>query len=863
MLFLRNAYGDIYNNGAITFLNKVNIGGAAVSGYMASLMRHLELFVTVIAMQPDSTISDPDFLALHIGGLFSSAGLGPIGALIFSETPVNFSTVLDTATKLGRQRQHLINFNETDPTLPELERLIMRFLSMEGNLSLAIPHIMGYSLLTYSNYFDPESVANFSSLIRPFTNKTSNGVIEAILSAMELLKNVIDSPNGDPTEIIKSYVTQLQELIMSMYRLRQINQVSLPSGQLSAEQVTDLHLLSKQFFSLLTPEFLQNLTQAGPEKAQNVTIQKFIALLPSEVQEDAARFFQYFRALQREMAQIPAGFDISAKFSEIFTFIDQIMEMMLSANGTVIMTVATPNSLVQAQEYEELSTTVFSLLLARKDAAAVKTSRQILHLIRLLMNTQNISVSDVENALRQSNLTLEELNDFAALAGVANIAELLANTMSVVNLYQCFEPQHNETVPAECVKTLVFRLYQFLLAIPDLQGQATILSLTQQIINTTFTQVLQTTNYSSYPSIQVSETLNSSLQQIKLVLQENDLDTPEIMKEIKVLERVVQLMASTDPLMYLNNVTMQNPTQAQMAYLQIVQWYLNKLENITSNSTLSDLVPQLMYMTQMQVALQLSQTNFSLFVQNQIEHLIRSLSYPIEEEGIRKIGQTAIKILESLMDNIIMNINTVGSEHMLNTTHLNAVESQIRHYLDLLQNWMEHPNVTLLLSNMLQWGNPPYDAISPLTDTEHLLQTMRHFFTDQELVYVSAISSIVQSVKKALVVVQETGHFQSDYFLANIMEAIQTLQTLIPMPPPVLQNIMEIVHGSLRFIFQRNMTFSSSLNTTLIILSRTESLIYQTIPQEVAPYLISVVRLVATYFETIAVSGGPETLNQL
>uniref|UniRef100_A0A3P8W266 ATP binding cassette subfamily A member 12 n=1 Tax=Cynoglossus semilaevis TaxID=244447 RepID=A0A3P8W266_CYNSE len=834
----------------------------SVSGYMASLMRHLELFVTVIAMQPDSTISDPDFLALHIGGLFSSAGLGPIGALIFSETPVNFSTVLDTATKLGRQRQHLINFNETDPTLPELERLIMRFLSMEGNLSLAIPHIMGYSLLTYSNYFDPESVANFSSLIRPFTNKTSNGVIEAILSAMELLKNVIDSPNGDPTEIIKSYVTQLQELIMSMYRLRQINQVSLPSGQLSAEQVTDLHLLSKQFFSLLTPEFLQNLTQAGPEKAQNVTIQKFIALLPSEVQEDAARFFQYFRALQREMAQIPAGFDISAKFSEIFTFIDQIMEMMLSANGTVIMTVATPNSLVQAQEYEELSTTVFSLLLARKDAAAVKTSRQILHLIRLLMNTQNISVSDVENALRQSNLTLEELNDFAALAGVANIAELLANTMSVVNLYQCFEPQHNETVPAECVKTLVFRLYQFLLAIPDLQGQATILSLTQQIINTTFTQVLQT-NYSSYPSIQVSETLNSSLQQIKLVLQENDLDTPEIMKEIKVLERVVQLMASTDPLMYLNNVTMQNPTQAQMAYLQIVQWYLNKLENITSNSTLSDLVPQLMYMTQMQVALQLSQTNFSLFVQNQIEHLIRSLSYPIEEEGIRKIGQTAIKILESLMDNIIMNINTVGSEHMLNTTHLNAVESQIRHYLDLLQNWMEHPNVTLLLSNMLQWGNPPYDAISPLTDTEHLLQTMRHFFTDQELVYVSAISSIVQSVKKALVVVQETGHFQSDYFLANIMEAIQTLQTLIPMPPPVLQNIMEIVHGSLRFIFQRNMTFSSSLNTTLLILSRTESLIYQTIPQEVAPYLISVVRLVATYFETIAVSGGPETLNQL
>ncbi|XP_040913792.1 ATP-binding cassette sub-family A member 12 [Toxotes jaculatrix] len=869
---LQHVYGDIYKHQAASFLKQEIKGGDALSAYLINLMHNLDFFFKTVSTLPDSSISNPEVMLPHLSNLLQSTGLAPMLPLFLSGSPLNVSTVLDVASKLGRLNQHIFTFSETDPTMPELEQLIMTFLSLEGNLTLALPHIMGHSLLTYSEYFHPDDVARLKEAIQPFTNQTSAGLVEAILSAMEILKTVMDSPSGDPTIVILGYIRQLQELVMSMYRLRKIEHLLLPSGQLSAAQVTDLHLLSKDFLNLLTPESIQNLTQAGPDAAQNAVIEKFVAFLPVNTQQEATHFLQDFKALQYQMTKCAAGQNCLAGISEILTFLDQILDMMLSANGNVTIKIDLTSSALEEWEHEELASMFVSLLLAPNDAAIVETFKQSLHFIRLLMATPNISVSDVQNALGQSNLTLEELNNFTAQAGAANINDLMVNIMEIINARQCFEPQHDPTVTAQCVMGLINGISGFLTHLPDLRNETPILSLIPLIVNATFRDVVQF-NLSSNPNMALVHTLNSTLAQIKLNLQLNQLNTPEIMNEIRVVEGLIQLIANTEPFTNNFNTTlMMDPMYAQKVYLEIVQWYLKRLENITSNSSVSELLHPFFYLTQMQVTLQLAQTDLSLFVSNQIEVLIKSLQYPIDGAGLSKIGQTIAEILTRLFDFIKVNLevqnNIPGSEPMFNTTVLNAIESQIKLYLDLIQKWMKQPSVPLVLTSMLQWGNSSMNASTPVTDIQHLLQTMVNFLSDDQLAYLSIIGNITHSLNKALMVAEQPGGLQSDHFLAAILEAVQSAMPLLsgatgPLPLSLQQNILDILQDSLKLIVQPDMSFASSRNISLLILKRAESVVQQTVPEMFAVYLLSGLKVATTYFESISTAGGPDNWNHL
>ncbi|TDH06958.1 hypothetical protein EPR50_G00119380 [Perca flavescens] len=789
-------------------------------------------------------------------------------------TPVtDLQQLLETIVNFLRndQQAYIFTFNETDPTMPELEQLIRQFLSLEGNLTMSLSHIMGQTLLTYSDYLHPDDVARLREAIQAFTNQTSTGVVEAILSAMELLKTVMDSPNGDPTNIILGYIRQLQDFVMSLYSLGRIQHLPLPSGQLSTAQITDLHLLSKDFLDLLTPESLQNLSQAGPDAAQNIVAQKLVAFLPPEVQQEAARFLQDFKALQYEMTECTAGQNCSTGISEIFTFLDQILDMILSVNSNVSIGISANSSILEGQESEEILSMFFPLLLSSKDAANVETFNQTLHFIRLIMAIPNVTLSDVQNALQQSNLTLGELNNIAALAGAANINDLMLNMEKIINARQCFEPQPNETVTAQCVIGLINGVSGFLTHLPALRNETAILSLIPLIINNAFSDVVQV-NFSSDPNIALSHTLNSTLANIKMNLQLNHLYTPEIMNEIRMVEGLIQLVANTEPFNNLNTSLLMNPMYAQKVYLEIVEWYLKRLENITSTSAVSELLHPLYYLTQMQVTLQLAQVDFSVFSSKQVESLINNLQYPLDGAGVSKIGQTTVEIIQRLFESIKVNLeaqnNNPGSEPFFNTTILQLTEHQVKLYLDLIQKWIKQPNVSSVLSSMVQWGDPSINVSTPVTDLQQLLETMVSFLNNDQQAYISIISNITMSLSKALMLAEQPGGLESGHFLATILEAVQSSMQIPtaatgPLPLVVQQNILEIVQDSLEIIVQPDTSFPSSLNISLLILKRAESVIQQTLPDLFSTYLLSGLKVATTYFESISASGGPDSWNQL
>lgn len=874
MKLLQDVFGSIYKHLASSALTQELKGGDAMATYLNNMLNTVDDFVKKITMLPDSNISDTELIRRHISNLLNSTGLSPVLPLLFSDQPLKVSAVIDAASKIGRLNQHIFTFNESDPTMPELERLIVKFLSMEENLTISLSHIMGHSLITYLKYIHPDDIALVRKILKPYTDQTSSGIVEAILKTMELLKTVTDSPNGDPTRVLLSYIQQLQEFVISLYRLQMIERSSPPNGQLGPAQVTDLSHISKEFLSLLTPESLLNLTRAGPDAAQKIFIQKFVALLPPDVQAEAFRFLQDFKAVNFDrLGECGKDQNCLAYISELFTFLDKILEMVLSANGSVTLTLTTPNSLMRIQQYEEVASVVFSLLLSPNDAAYVGTFRQTLHFIKLVLAAQNVTVSDVQNALKQSGLTIEELEKIAALAGAANINDLIVSMMQVINVQECFDPKNDTMVTAQCVKGLANGVIRFLMNLPALRNNTAILSMVPLIVNNTVNEIIQS-NFSSSPTKLLVHALNVTLANVKLSLQLNNLSTPEIMKEVRVLEQLIHL--ASIPLPYNTSFSaamlMKNATYVQEVYLRLIDWYLNRIVAITNGSSVSHLLQHFVSLTQLQVTLQLANTDFTLFVSNQVEHLIKNLQYPIDGEGLHRIGLTSVAIFRRLFDLIAMNLelqsNASGSPlfHVLN--NFKAAKLQVQLYLDLIEKWMKQPSVPSLLSSVLQWGSHSMNISAPAKDLLHLLQTLQGFLQNDQLSYLSIMSNISQSLNKALMLAEQPGGLQSDQFLAAIMEAVENAMQILnlttrPLSLPVQHNILEIVHNSLKLILRPDMNFAASRNISLIILERAESVIQELIPGIPGTYIISGLKLLTTYFKSISSFNGQDNWNQL
>lgn len=841
--------------------------------YLINMLNTVDDFVKNITTLPDSEISETEVMHRHISSLLESTGLTPLLPLLLTDQPLNVSAIIDAASKIGRLNQHLFTFNDSDPTMPELEHLIVKFLSMEDNLTISLSHIMGHSLLTYSKYISPDDLALVRKSLQPYTNQTSPDIVEAILKAMELLKTVTDSPNGDPTHILLGYIQQLQEFVISLYRLQRIERFLYTDGQLSPAQVTDLYQVSKEFLSLLTPESLLNLSRAGPDVAQKIFLQKFVAFLPRDVQAEAVRFLLEFQKLQDKVGECGQDLNCLAGITEIFTFLDKISELMLSANESVTLTLTTPNSLMRIQQYEEVASMFFSLLLSSDDAAYVRTFRQTLHFIKIVMAAQNITVSDVQNALEQSDLTIEDLNKIVTLAGATNVSDLIINIMEIINVRQCFDPQNNMMVTAQCVQGLANGIIGFFLHLPALRDNTAVLSMIPLIVNNTVNEIIQS-NFSSSPTMLLVHALNVTLANVKLSLQLNNLNTPEIMNEIRVLEQLIQLATIPLPfsISFNTSMLMKNPTYVQNVYLELIDWYLKRIVAITNSSSVSHLLQHFISLTHLQVTLQLANTNFTLFVSNQVEHLIENLQYPIDGTGLHQIGLTSVAIFQHLFDLIALNpelqSNASGCPLFSVPNNLKDAALQLPIYLDQIEKWMKQPSVPSLLSSMLQWGNHSMNISTPAEDLLHLLQTLRNFLNHDQLSYLTIISNITQSLNKALMLAEQPGGLQSEPFSAAILEAVQNaMQTLNPtMSPlslPVQHNVLEIVHNSLKLILQPDMNSASSSNISLIILKSAESVIQELFPGIPGTYMVSALNLAGTYFRSISSFSGQDNWNQL
>lgn len=863
MRLLQSLFGSTYKQLLESSLEEVDLLQDPLAAYLKNLLHQADTFVSNLTKMPNWNITNPDIMLPLVNQLLQSTGLQPLMPLLL-DGPLNASAVIKVASKIGRLNQKIFAFNESDPTMAELEQLIFGFLSLESNLTISLSHIMGHSVLTYSEYFNPEYVAKLREMLKPFTTKTSSGLVEAILSAMELLNTVLDSAN--PDDVILGYIQQIENFVMSLYKLRSIHQ--LPGGV--DIQVTDLKLITNEFLSLLTPEGLENLTQVHPDMAQDIVIQKFVSFLPPMLQDQAHRFLQDFKALQTQVAQCVDGPRCLAGVSEVFTLIDQIINMTLSADGNVAIRIVERIPLLRSMEYEEVATTAFRLLLSEQDAALVKTFQKVLRFIRLIIASADINVSTIQDALTTSDVTIEQLKDIAALAGAADVKELLLSVMAIIDVQECFGDQSNAAVTVQCVNKLIHGIAKFLTKVPALRNETLILSLIPQIVNGTISQVMPV-NPNAEPDAVLIHVLNTTLANVKASLQLNSLNTPAIMNEIKMLEHLIRLFHNQPALNA--NMTEDNELLLQKQYLELINFYIERLVHITSNSSVSEILRPVFHMAHMQVTMQLAQADLSLFVSGQIEHLMRNLTYPLDGKGLRAIGLTSLEIFYQVFEQALDNLEVVNDDQyltpFLNSTVLHAIRHQVKMYVSLIEMWMKQPEIPVIFTSMLQWGNSSMVNFShPVQDLHHLMQSVGTILSEDELNFLYMISNITGPLSEVLMVAEQPGGLQSDRFINGVLDVANAAMQILSVQQPVIapsvqQDILGVVHYSLKLILQPETNFDVSRNISINLLKRTRSIIQETMPDFLAHYLVPGIEVIITYFDIPQIASGPDKWNYM
>ncbi|KAK5599121.1 hypothetical protein CRENBAI_025848 [Crenichthys baileyi] len=861
---LQHVYGEIYKNLTATYLNQELEGGDALSAYLIKLILNLDGFLQTVTVLPDRNISDPAVIGPLISDLLESAGLKPLQPLLFNGGPVNESTVLDAVFQIIRHNQQIFTFGETGSAMKRLEQLIMEFLSLERNLTLSFSHILKHSLLTYSLSINPKDMASLKEALHRFFNQTFD---EAILDAMQLLKTLIDSLDGDPTNIILGYLHQLQKFVTSLFRLQNIKHLLSSNGQLTPVEVADLQAASVDFLNLLDPEKLQSLIHDGPDVAQDLIIQKLVAFLPPDVQKNATNFLQDFKALQDEITQCVEGKNCQQGISEIFTLLDQIIEFMLAASGNITITITPTNTVPWSQEQEELLTAFFSLMLPPNDAAHVETFKQTLSFMKLVVEMHNVTISNVQSALKQSNLTIIKLHEISTLAGASSLNDLIVKMLEIFTDIdkKCSGPKSNMTMTSDCVMGLINAVSSYMTNIPALQNETTLLSFISVIVNETLSDFNQV-DFSSDPDMAVMQTLEAILTNIKMILQLNQQNSSDITNEITIVEHLIQLVTDMEPFSRLNTTLIEDPVHAQKVFLELVDWYLTRLEMITSNSSISGFLHDFFYITRMQVAAQLAQIELSMFVSEKIEFLLDRLQYPLNGTDISVIGQTTIEIIQHLL--VYINNTMELPDNITGLEQLQSIQVQIKLYLDLVEDWIKQPNVQLLLTSMLQWGNSSMILSTPVRDLNVLLQTMVNLLNEDQMAYLLMINNITESLSNAINEAEQPSGLQSEQFVTAILTA---LHRAMQIPNPIMahlssalqQDILGIVQGSLTLIVSEDMSFAASQHISIVILERVEKVIQQTIPEFYAEYLLPMIKLLTTYFESTSTSSGPNQWNQI
>ncbi|XP_062389786.1 uncharacterized protein abca12 isoform X5 [Sardina pilchardus] len=789
------------------------------------------------------------------------------------------SSIFNAILEVAKNNQYLLSglpMNQTNLSVAELEAVILKWLEMQVNLTLPISFNVSEALLTYSASLNATDLAYLEQVLKPLTNQTSGGLAEFALRALVLLKEVLDASDGsDPSAVLLGYVRHLQDFLVKALQLEQHVQLLQPGGGLSPAQITNLRPVVMDLLQTLSPESLEVLSSEGGAAVVEAILRPLGAVLPEEFQADYHRLVNDTRALIADLnVCLATGEDCAAGVSQVSQILDQVSKTLEGAGGEMILQFG------PLQGNLSLSVTGKLLALLRpwtnmssSQVLTMETVGQVLYFLEEITSMPNISVAALQQIISSSNLTVHELDKIAQLTMNTSVPIILSNLTAIANIQQCFYAPHNSSLmgsmnssETECALQMIHKAIDFLQTFPlPQQTKSDLVAL--KLMTEIFAQ--QT---GKGPIQLTEEILRLTLENIReRVRSLNHSNTEEIINELNILEGILQLgFHEQYPMDTINGTLLENQVYAQKVYAEIAQWYLQKLENATSDSMFADILFSIFHTTQMQLSLVVAQSDFTALVVQQVEDVFSQVQLPLDEYDLRRIGHSIITILRGQLEFIKTNLklqqdyyNSMGIPMNISIPH--DIEVQIMTYIDLTQSWISDPSFTSALAGLLQLDMNSVNITTVHTDITNLIKAIIPLLSAEEQDLFTIIDKVFQALMHALEVANYDGP-QSSNFNEAILNATQVILEAVPtengtLPSPVIHQILGALGSSLQLILHPNMSYNESKQLSLVLSRSMEDLISSLIPGVAAEVLLPMANVVTTYFETISQPAGPDQWN--
>ncbi|KAL2081579.1 hypothetical protein ACEWY4_023432 [Coilia grayii] len=877
---LQSTYRDFYI-GAVTQLLRAPgqlPGDGSIGSLLGNLIRVLDKDIQLVSnlMSVEQFASHlPMSLLSHIQEVFM---LKPIEELWSGDT--NASSIISAILEVAENNQYLLSglpMNQSDLSSANFAAVIMKWLQVEVNLTMPISTSLSEILLTYSAALSTTDLAFLEQVLKPLANQTSEGVAELALRALMLLKEVVDASSGDVSKVVLAYVRQLQEFLVGALQLQQYVQLLQPGGGLSPGQITNLRPVVMDLLHTLSPESIQALNSKGWLAVVDAVLRQLGATVPQELQTHYQQLVSDTHGLLADLNLcLATGQDCAAGVSQVAQILSLAAEAMLAGPSGDLVLQFGP---IQGNLTLSVTEKVLALFRPWTNASSsqqltTKTVAQVLHFLQDITSKPNISLTALKQALSSSNLDLYELDKIAQLTVNTSVSIMLLDLTSIANIQQCLREQsHNASINrymnstgAECALKLIQKSVSFLQTFPLPQKTKSDLMALKLMIEI-FAERMEKETVGLSPVKLSEEIIRKTLQNIEETLKNlNHSNTDEIINELNVLDGIFQLgFQEQYPYYTINHTLLGNQEYAQRVYTEIAQWYLKKLENATSGSAFAELLFPIFRVTQMQIALNLVQSEFNTLVTQQIEGVISQVQLPLDGHDLRRIGHAIVTILRGQLELIKTNLklqqdyyDSIGMP--VNTSIPKHIEEQFMMYINLTNKWTSDPSFTSAFASLLQWDLHSVNISTVDTDILKLLKAIVPLLSAEEQAYLAATEKAYQALIHVLQVASHDG-LQSGNFTEAVLSAARVILEVGTVPNATIHQILGALGSSLQLFLHPDLSYAQSNHLSLVLARSLEDLIGSLMPRAAADVLLPMTSVITTYFETISQPAGPDQWN--
>ncbi|XP_069053189.1 uncharacterized protein abca12 isoform X2 [Lepisosteus oculatus] len=842
-VFLQSSFQNYATDLLKEYLRQQSLGQNTTSevykNLLGRVLRLLEMYNQVLANitsldQVNSSLS----LAL-IHNLLETFSLKPLEA-IWLEGHSNISTIIGSILQAAENNQHLLSglmvelLNDSMQSVKELDALIEKWLSREDSLLHSLSFGMGKILLRYSYILNLTDLASLHHLLQPFIQTNLN------TSSTESLQNFSNSDS------LKTILQHFTELLPGTVK-EQYEQLIKVVTSCTESQLNCSVLLNE------TSHILAEVAEAL-EEVNNGSLS---ILLRQAIHVNNSFF----------------SFDQQGNLSLIFTA--ELISMLLPWDNSTNMSCA--------------QTTII----------------QTLTFLNQIATSSNFSLTSLQQTLESSNFNITELNTIVQLLGASNVSELVSKLNKIVSIQECYNLTSNSSL--HCTLKLIYNVFDFLVAKPmpkeikdtfwtvryileiwikELDKEGVLAKNIEAISN--FTSLLLQEGLEVNWIRHTSQSIVNTLKSIKINLQKLSIESPgDFDTGIKLLDELNQLfMNGTYPYYKINSTNHSNLSMKNVTlYLEIIEWYLKKVEDITLSTNISGSLYPFFKLTELTLSESFSNIQFTssiISAFNKTKGLVESIQLPLDESDLRSVIKVVVEAvlpqLQLLTDQIDSNLDFLGNiaqymgQEMLNSTLVDKVADFvkiIRSFSNVTDLWLENSPFTSAISHLLFKNDTSFSLLSQLTNLENTVRAVEPLLSAEQRAHLNIILEVSQMVKNLASETGSAGKFNSTDIsraildLANVLVNISSVFTG-PVPESVVRDVMDVLQGSMLLASPSSeLDIDQARNLSIEVIGKVENLVRALAPQPVSSVLLHMTQAVRIYLETISQADPSDVWNQI